>query len=248
MVSIINKHNKSWIVGDYAEAILLKQIERDAFLGQFSKKTRIYTSDHFYHALNKTVFDDEGNEKYYTLLTLKEWNNAFERLVSKGIIGAIRTPHAKTRYNANFESATAALNEEYENRHSIASLWKLLGDSWLWESVGECRSGMKESLPASDRTVSLDHNSLAYEEAVEAIDTIYKEVKEANDIDITSEEREQHLAELEASKKVLEAPQASINVLIDFVLRVVKYIADHFGKAALGELAKKVIAYITSLT
>jgi hypothetical protein len=55
-----------------------------------------------------------------------------------------------------------------------------------------------DSIPASDRTVSLGHNSPEQVQALEKIDELVEAVKQANDLPGTPEEKEQLVAELSA--------------------------------------------------
>ena len=59
-------------------------------------------------------------------------------------------------------------------------------------------------LPASDRTVSLDHNSISYQEAIEAVDCLEELVRQKNDYD-DPDDKEQKLAEIAAGRTLLKA-------------------------------------------
>jgi len=57
-------------------------------------------------------------------------------------------------------------------------------------------------IPASDRTVTLGHNSPEQKEALEKVDQLIKAVEETNDFPGTTEDKEQTLAELSAARKL----------------------------------------------
>lgn len=70
--------------------------------------------------------------------------------------------------------------------------------------------------PASDRTVSLDHNQPQYKEAIDALDTLVKTIKESNDYD-DIEEKEQRVAEVSAARRLMDAVRVRVEPLTELL-------------------------------
>ncbi|WP_439356756.1 hypothetical protein [Bradyrhizobium sp. DASA03007] len=66
------------------------------------------------------------------------------------------------------------------------------------------------TIPASDRVVSLSHNSPEQQQALEKLDELVAAVKETNDFPGEPEEREQIVAELSAGRRLLEAARVRV--------------------------------------
>ena len=82
-------------------------------------------------------------------------------------------------------------------------------------------------IPASDRVVKIDHNLPEYEKIVAGIDSITSAAKMNNSLKSKyPDESEQRIAELEAGKRLLDAPQANPDLLISLIIRPLKWIAD----------------------
>ena len=102
--------------------------------------------------------------------------------------------------------------------------------------------------PASDRVVQLDHNSKEYRIAVEALDAVIDEVRKNNEYgDKDLQDRDQRVAELEAGKRLLEAPKVSVNAIQAVIITTLAYLAMKFADAAIGNLASQAIDAVKNL-
>jgi len=80
--------------------------------------------------------------------------------------------------------------------------------------------------PASDRTVSLDHNSAQYQAAISALDDVIANVRGDNEYgDRDSEDKEQSLVALSAGRKLFDAGRVSVEMIDTVVLRTLAYLA-----------------------
>jgi hypothetical protein len=102
-------------------------------------------------------------------------------------------------------------------------------------------------LPASDRTVPLDHNSPDYLETVRALENIEQAVQQSNDYP-DQEDKEQRVAELSAGRRLLQAVRARGEVIIALLYRCLLYIAKKFADVAIGALAIGTLALLGRLT
>jgi hypothetical protein len=91
--------------------------------------------------------------------------------------------------------------------------------------------------PASDRTVTVDHNKPDYKEAVDALDKLIKTIKESNDYDDV-EEKEQRVAEVSAARRLMDAVRIRIEPLVALLRPLVAQFAtklkDNLIGAAVG--------------
>jgi hypothetical protein len=95
--------------------------------------------------------------------------------------------------------------------------------------------------PASDRIVTLDHNSPAYKETKEALENLEKVISEANDFDDV-EEKEQHVAEISAVRRLFDA----VRVRIEPVVALLKPLAIQFASKLKDTLLGKAVAWVVS--
>ena len=70
-------------------------------------------------------------------------------------------------------------------------------------------------VPASDRVVPLDHNSVSYEEAIRAVDHLEELIRQTNDYDDV-EEKDQVIAELSAGRRLLQAVRVRVGAVRKF--------------------------------
>ena len=69
-------------------------------------------------------------------------------------------------------------------------------------------------IPASNRVVPINHNSPEYGDAVKALDDLEHTLKTANDFPGELEEKEQRIAEVRATKDLLEATRVRIDAIL----------------------------------
>jgi hypothetical protein len=99
--------------------------------------------------------------------------------------------------------------------------------------------------PASDRTVSLDHNKPEYREAVASLDKLIKAIKEANDYPDV-EEREQRIAEVSAARQLMEAGRVRVEALVTLlkpvVIQYAKGVKDNMVTIAVSATVTALVA------
>jgi hypothetical protein len=102
------------------------------------------------------------------------------------------------------------------------------------------------SAPASDRVVRLDHNSVAYIEVIDALDKLERTLKEANDYP-DLEEKEQHVAEISAGRRLLTAVRVRIGVIVAVLSGPLTYLAKKFIDTGISTAAKTAWEKLTVL-
>jgi hypothetical protein len=102
-------------------------------------------------------------------------------------------------------------------------------------------------VPASDRTVALDHNSPDYAEAVRALDEVEQALEQSNDYD-DADDKEQRIAEVSAGRRLLQATRVRGEALIALIFRGLTYLAKKFADIAIGAAATAALAFLGRLT
>lgn len=92
------------------------------------------------------------------------------------------------------------------------------------------------TVPASDRVVKLDHNSQAYKDAIRALETLERVIRQSNEYDDPAA-KEQHAAEVKAGKTLLEGLQVRASALWDLIRNPTAYVAKKFGDSMIGKAA-----------
>lgn len=106
--------------------------------------------------------------------------------------------------------------------------------------------GEVSKVPAADRTVTLDHNSAIYREAIEALENLEKALREANDYP-DAEDKEQRIAEVSATKRVLQSIKVRVGAVVGLVGTGLAFLATHFAGTAIDTAAHGVIDKLTLL-
>jgi hypothetical protein len=104
-----------------------------------------------------------------------------------------------------------------------------------------------EPIPASDRTVTLGHNSPEQTQALEKIDELVDAVNQANNLPITPEEKEQFVAELSAGRRLLEASTVRLAALRSTVRPALRWILEKAAGTIVGKIAGGVWDFFTGL-
>lgn len=100
-------------------------------------------------------------------------------------------------------------------------------------------------IPASDRIVTLEHNSEQRREIVDAVDAVVEAVKGDNEYgDNKPEEKEAIVTALAAGRKLLDSVQIRVAAIKASLLPVLKFVAETFAKETVKGLAAKAIAFI----
>jgi hypothetical protein len=111
--------------------------------------------------------------------------------------------------------------------------------------------GMQEAerlIGAAERAVELDHRAPEYQRATSALDAVTDAVRQSNDYATSNpEDREQRLAELEASKELLKPKKTRLHAVLAVATSVLLYLADHFAGGVIGDLASEALAALKAL-
>jgi hypothetical protein len=116
------------------------------------------------------------------------------------------------------------------------------GEDRFLEAKGRIVSGLRateriaKDIPAADRTVSLDHNSQSYREAVERLEELTKSVRQLNDYS-DQEDKEQRIAELTSGRMLLSATRVRAAALWAVLNAPLRWFAEKFSGAIVGQLA-----------
>jgi hypothetical protein len=102
-------------------------------------------------------------------------------------------------------------------------------------------------VPASDRTVLLDHNSADYIDTVQALDKVEQVVQQSNDYQ-DGDDKEQRIAELGAGRRLLQAIRVRADVVVALLYRGLLYLAKKFADVAIGAVAVAALAALGRLT
>ncbi len=98
-------------------------------------------------------------------------------------------------------------------------------------------------IPASDRTVTVNHNSKEYADADEAMEQLEKAIRETNDFP-SLEERDQREAEISAARRLLKAARVDVEKVATLVKPVV---VEYVKKVKDGIVAHAASATVTAL-
>lgn len=102
-----------------------------------------------------------------------------------------------------------------------------------------------DAAPASDRIVTLDHNSAPYRELTTSLSRLEEHVRGLNDFPDSAEERERILAELSAGGRLLAAARARVDGMVAVLLPALKWLGEKIADnlvsilvtAAMGAIA-----------
>jgi hypothetical protein len=143
----------------------------------------------------------EGNEKRLGMQLLL-FRSMARGDINAGMLGKMYIPGSGQNINDNAKAFTDQVFRPM-SRELIRYLRR----------VGEAKA--PEEVPAADRVVSLDHNSKAYTDAVEAAAKLEQTILEANDFD--PEEKDQRIAEVSAARRLLQAVRVRVMALVELL-------------------------------
>lgn len=92
------------------------------------------------------------------------------------------------------------------------------------------------SIPAADRVVRLNHNSPQYQEAIVALETLERVLRETNDYP-DAEEKEQNTAEISAGRRLLQSARVRVAALGLVLGPALEYLTKKFFDVSLGKAA-----------
>jgi hypothetical protein len=102
------------------------------------------------------------------------------------------------------------------------------------------------AVPASDRIVTLNHNSPEYNNVMRALDTLEEVLRGSNDYP-NAEEKERVVAEVSAAKRLFQSVKVRVGAVAAVLATPVLYLAKQFMGRALGDAAQVVIDAVTPL-
>lgn len=104
----------------------------------------------------------------------------------------------------------------------------------------------KAAIPASDRIVTVDHNSPRYKEVMTALENLERAIKESNLYE-DPQEKEMHVAEVSAGRRILQATMVRVATVVTGLGGTLLYVAKKFVDSGLGKAAGATWDLITSL-
>jgi hypothetical protein len=102
----------------------------------------------------------------------------------------------------------------------------------------EMKEQNSDTAPASDRTVTLDHNQPDYSAAMQSVDALEAAIREANDYD-DFEDNDQRIAEISAGRRLLQASRVRVAALINTIGTALKWLIEKFAAGIIGQVAKR---------
>jgi len=102
--------------------------------------------------------------------------------------------------------------------------------------------------PASDRMVSINHNSAEYQQTETALTELMDKIRSNNEFNEREpNQRNQVLAELRAAQELIKADQVSTRKVDALVTGTFIYLIEKFADAPIGELASSTWALLKAL-
>jgi hypothetical protein len=102
------------------------------------------------------------------------------------------------------------------------------------------------TVPAADRSVSLNHNSKEYTETIEAAEEVEKTIREANDFP-DLQEKEQRIAEVSAVRRLLQALRVRVEPIIVLLKPLVEQAKTKLKDTVVGLAVSKFLALLGTL-
>jgi hypothetical protein len=115
---------------------------------------------------------------------------------------------------------------------------------YLESEVGNMRHDM--DVPASDRTVRLDHNSPEYRNALEALDALEKALRGDNAFP-NAEEKEQRIAEISATQRLLQTIRVSVRKIVAVGVTTASALAGAMYSDAIKQAASAALTWLKVL-
>ena len=148
-----------------------------------------------------------------------------------------------------FEDSNDALTDP--SGASFALGESLLGDDLTQASdsvVDDGVSSVDRAAPASDRTVTIDHNSDPYKSAVEALDRVVQEFKADHRVDNELGAQKTALTSaLEAGKEYLTDTEIRVRIAFSLIIEPLRMLVEKYDQVLVGALAATALAAIVKL-
>lgn len=103
-------------------------------------------------------------------------------------------------------------------------------------------------IPASDRTVPLNHNQPDYQDAVAALDKVIEEFRNDHRLDNEDKERKDAISKfLEGGRRLLDGKEISVEEGEIWLVKPLKWIVGKFTEGTLQAAAAKALEFICKL-
>lgn len=102
-------------------------------------------------------------------------------------------------------------------------------------------------VPASDRTVQIDHNSNDYRSIDEGLQKLEKDISTFNDYPDETD-KDQRIAELNAGRTLLKATRVRADAIFAVLYKLLTYISKKFSDNWIGAAATALLAAIGKFT
>jgi len=103
-------------------------------------------------------------------------------------------------------------------------------------------------VPASDRIVSLKHNSDPYRQAIESLDAIVREIRADNRTGgFSTEEKEAAIADLTAGRQLLGATKVRARSVYELIHVPLTWVVKVYAQGTIQELAKALFSHLRIL-
>ena len=144
---------------------------------------------------------------------------ALRRCEREKLVIGYHSDFARSRYLPQREAIDKFYRLNFSERGTAVHQIAVLGADWLAESLRNIKAGSgtnsatNTGVPASDRTVTLDHNARDVREVLVTLDDAIRELDGINDREAIDNETLQHIFELKAGRAYLEAPQVDLSII-----------------------------------
>jgi cell division protein ZapA (FtsZ GTPase activity inhibitor) len=152
-----------------------------------------------------------------------------------------RTKHLVERIEAEAGETLKAVTGPLDDFRAL-----LMGSVLLVDFIEDLED--QSNVPASDRIVTLNHNSPDHREAIEAIGRVTEALAADNEYGAEApEEKEALLGALKSGRLLLSATQVRVSAIRATLLPALQYIADNFAKGAVAALGAAAVAAVLKL-
>lgn len=139
---------------------------------------------------------------------------------------------------------------QYSNaKEMTGEIINTLDDIWEWhenahpvEPLHDHLHGELETIqtiPASDRTVAVDHNSPGYSDVTNTLEELKRAIESNNEYRNSNiADHERRLTDVESTLKLLENKRVNVNAMKAVAFGTLVYLIEKFAEHPIGELAK----------
>jgi hypothetical protein len=105
---------------------------------------------------------------------------------------------------------------------------------------------LEAAVPASDRVVSLNHNSQQYAETIEAAEQLETVIQQANDFPDV-QEKEQRVAEVSAVRRLLQAARVRVEPILSLLKPLAEQVKTKLRDTLIGMAITKFLTLLGAL-